>query len=124
MVNLISTLFGFQRIHNLGHYLGDHLFHQRVTSSTLQFVVEKVRGKLQSWEAKKLSLVGHVTLTQSALLSIPSYFMQSMMIPRKIWDEIECLGSPERQKKMSLVGWDSIFQPRACGGLGLTKLRD
>ncbi|KAK5824614.1 hypothetical protein PVK06_019395 [Gossypium arboreum] len=76
MVSIIGTMFGFQRVHNLDHYLG--------TSNTLLFVVEKVRGKLYSWEAKKLSLAGHVTLAQSVLLSIRSYFMQSMMIPRKI----------------------------------------
>ncbi|KAA3462709.1 reverse transcriptase [Gossypium australe] len=46
MVNTISTMFGFQRVHNLGHYLRVPLFHQRVISSTFQFAVEKVRGKL------------------------------------------------------------------------------
>ncbi|KAH1131016.1 hypothetical protein J1N35_002394 [Gossypium stocksii] len=91
IVNSISSAFGFQRVYSLGHYLGVPLFHQRVTSSTLQFVVEKVRSKLQSWEARKLSFAGHVTLAQSVLLSIPSYFMQSMMILKKIHDEIESL---------------------------------
>ncbi|KAA3460916.1 Retrovirus-related Pol polyprotein LINE-1 [Gossypium australe] len=43
MVNSISTVFEFQRVHNLSHYLGVPLFYQWVTSSTLQFVVEKVR---------------------------------------------------------------------------------
>ncbi|KAA3487383.1 LINE-1 reverse transcriptase isogeny [Gossypium australe] len=35
MVNSISIIFEFQRVHNLGHYLGVPLFHQNVTSSTL-----------------------------------------------------------------------------------------
>ncbi|MBA0784797.1 hypothetical protein Gotri_025998 [Gossypium trilobum] len=86
---MISTMFSFQRVHNLGHYLGVPLFHQRITSSTLQFVMEKVRGKLQSWEAKNLFITGRITLAQSIYLSIPSYFMQPIMIPRKIHDEIE-----------------------------------
>ncbi|KAH1063509.1 hypothetical protein J1N35_028496 [Gossypium stocksii] len=130
MVNLISTVFSFQRVHNLGHYLGVPLFHQRVTSSTMQFVVEKVHSKLQSWEARKLSFDGRITLAQSILLSIPSYFMQSMMIPRKTCDEIESLvkqfiwETSERRRKMSLVNWDTICQPKMCGGLGLRKLKD
>ncbi|MBA0733991.1 hypothetical protein Gogos_017945 [Gossypium gossypioides] len=102
VADLISFLFGFQKVQNFGHYLRIPLFHQRVTNSTMYFVVEKVCGKLQSWDAKQLSIVGCVTLKQSALLSIPSYFMQSMLIPRK----------------------DSICQPKWCGGLGLRKLRD
>ncbi|KAH1045760.1 hypothetical protein J1N35_036544 [Gossypium stocksii] len=130
MVNSISTVFGFQSVHNLGYYLGVLLFHQRVTSSTLQFVVEKVRSKLQSYEARKLSFAGRITLAQSVFLSIPSYFMQSMMIPRKTCDDIESLvkqfiwGPSKRKRKMSLVNWDTICQPKMCVGLGLRKLKD
>lgn len=75
MTDTISTLLGFQRIQKHGHYLEVPLFHQRVTNSTLQFVVEKVHEKLQSWDAKKLSIARRITLAQSVLLSIPSYFM-------------------------------------------------
>ncbi|KAK5772899.1 hypothetical protein PVK06_049201 [Gossypium arboreum] len=52
MVNMISNRFGFQQVHNLGHYLGVPLFHQRVTSSTLQFIVEKGRSKLKIGKPK------------------------------------------------------------------------
>ncbi|KAA3477068.1 endonuclease/exonuclease/phosphatase family protein [Gossypium australe] len=68
--------------------------------------------------------------SMSVLLTIPSYFMQSIMIPRKICDEIEFLvrrfiwGTSDGKKKMSLVGWDSICQPKWCGGLGMRQLRD
>ncbi|KAK5825104.1 hypothetical protein PVK06_019908 [Gossypium arboreum] len=105
VVDSISSLFGFQKVQNLGHYLGIPLFHQRVTN-------------------------GRITLAQSVLMAIPDYFMQSMMIPRSICDEIESLvkqfiwGSSEHKRKMSLVGWDSICQPKCCGGLSLWKLLD
>ncbi|MBA0580564.1 hypothetical protein Gorai_022774, partial [Gossypium raimondii] len=91
VADLISSLLGFQKVQNFGHYLRVPLFHRRVTNSTMYFVVEKVCGKLQSWDGKQLSIVGRVTLKQSVLLSIPSYFMQSMLIPRKVCDEIERL---------------------------------
>lgn len=58
----ISTMLGFQMLQNFGTYLGVPLFHRRVTNSTLRFVVEKVRSKLHSWEARQLPLVGRVTL--------------------------------------------------------------
>ncbi|KAH1092288.1 hypothetical protein J1N35_019545 [Gossypium stocksii] len=107
--NTISSLFGFQKVRDLGRYLRVPLFHQRVTDNTLNFVVEKAREKLHSWDSKKLSIAGHVTLAQLVLLTISSYFMQSMMIPRKTSDEIESLvkqfiwGSSDNKKKMSLV---------------------
>lgn len=85
----INTMLGIQRVHNLGHYLRVPLLHQRVTVTLFNLWWKKVCGKFQSWEAKNLSLAGRITLAQSVLLSIPSYFMQFMMIPRKTCDEIE-----------------------------------
>ncbi|KAH1113395.1 hypothetical protein J1N35_006773 [Gossypium stocksii] len=46
--SMLSNMIGFQKAHDLGHYLGVPLFHQRVTNNTMYFVVEKVRMKLQS----------------------------------------------------------------------------
>ncbi|KAA3469798.1 LINE-1 reverse transcriptase isogeny [Gossypium australe] len=78
-------------VHNLGTYLGVPLLHDRVTKNTLNFVVDKVRKKLQSWDARKLSFAGRITLVQSVLLSIPNYFMQSLMIPKSVCADIERL---------------------------------
>ncbi|KAH1130005.1 hypothetical protein J1N35_001383, partial [Gossypium stocksii] len=55
----ISTLLGFQRVNNLRYYLGVPLLHQRVTSSTLQFVVEKVRNPEFPTECPDHSIEAH-----------------------------------------------------------------
>ncbi|KAA3453866.1 reverse transcriptase [Gossypium australe] len=128
--NQISQLFGFQEVQNLGNYLGVPLLHDRVTKNTLNFIVDKIRRKLQSWDARKLAVAGRITLAQSVLLSIPTYFMQTMMIPKGVCDTIEKLvrqliwGGSRENSKIALVGWDTICQPRARGGLGLRKLND
>lgn len=77
---IISGMLGFKKVEDLSYNFGVPLFHERATNNTLRFVVEKVRNKLQSWEARQLSLAGKLTLAQAVLLSIPTYFMQSMMI--------------------------------------------
>lgn len=58
----LRRVLGFQTVSNLGTYLVVPLFHERVTNSLLRFVVDKVRNKLQHWDARKLSLAGRVTL--------------------------------------------------------------
>lgn len=74
----ISNFLGFHRVNNLGSYLGMPLFHERVTNSTLWFVVDKIQSKLNSWDARKFSLVGRVTLAQLVLLTILSFFLCSL----------------------------------------------
>ncbi|KAA3473179.1 reverse transcriptase [Gossypium australe] len=112
---LLHLFFVDDLVDDLGRYLGIPLFHKRVTNSTLHFVIEKVRMKLQSWDARRVILV------QSVLLVIPSYFMQSMMIPRQICDKIECLvrrfiwGTSDGKKKMSLAWLPEEIIPHIMG---------
>lgn len=80
----IGNTLGFQLTDDLGKYLGVPLFHSRVTKSTFQFVVDKVQKKLNSYDAKLLSLAGRVTLVKSTLLAISGYFMQLAMIPIRV----------------------------------------
>lgn len=117
-------------VQNLGSYLRVPPFHDKVTNSTLRFVVDRVRNKFQSREARKLSLVGRATRTQSVLLTIHSYFMQSMMILNGLCDKIEHLvrqciwGSSRGKRKMMLVSWEPICQPRSCRGFGIRRLKN
>ncbi|KAK5824504.1 hypothetical protein PVK06_019279 [Gossypium arboreum] len=81
LVRHLCDMLGFRKVHNLGLYLGVPLFHDKVIINSLKFVVEKVKLRLQRWDARKLSLADRVPLAQSILLTIPSYFMQSLRIP-------------------------------------------
>ncbi|KAH1081133.1 hypothetical protein J1N35_020894 [Gossypium stocksii] len=62
LVGRLCHTLGFHKVQNLEKYLGVPLFHNRVTNNTLHFVVDNVRSKLKSWDARKLSLVRKATL--------------------------------------------------------------
>lgn len=71
----LSSVLGFHRVHDLSMYLGVPLLHEKISNSTLHFVVDKIRNKLNRWDARKLSIAGKATLAQTVPLSIPNYFM-------------------------------------------------
>ncbi|MBA0845023.1 hypothetical protein Goarm_005853, partial [Gossypium armourianum] len=87
--NQINQLFGFQEVRNLGTYLVVPLLHERITKSTLSFIVDK-----------------SLMIPKSVSADI------ERLVRQFIW------GSTDGHPKMSLVGWSSICQPRSLGGLG------
>lgn len=56
-----------------------------------QGIIDKIRGKLASWDASKLSLGGRITLAQSVLFVILIYTMQTSLLPVSICDEVDKL---------------------------------
>ncbi|KAE8707428.1 hypothetical protein F3Y22_tig00110384pilonHSYRG00841 [Hibiscus syriacus] len=126
--NSISASFGFQEVQNLGKYLGVPLLHSRITKASYSYIVSRVRDKLTRWKEKSLSLAGRITLAKIVLSVIPSYSMQSTMLPKGICEEIERLiqgfiwGRTENRGGVPLVHWENICKPTVNGGLGLRKL--
>lgn len=55
----ISSVLEFQRVDNLGSYQNVPLFHERVTNSTLRFVVDKICSKLRNWDIRLLLEFGY-----------------------------------------------------------------
>ncbi|KAA3466548.1 putative Transposon TX1 [Gossypium australe] len=115
----IFVKMGFNRVEDLGFYLGMLLFHSRVTVITFDFVVSTVRQKLSRWEARKLPLASHITLVRFVLLVIPNYFNEiEKMAHIFIW------GVTAEKKKLALLSWKDCCCPLDNGDLGLRNLAD
>ncbi|CAN1818068.1 Putative ribonuclease H protein At1g65750 [Linum perenne] len=89
-----------------------------------------MRKKLDGWKGNSLSFAGRVTLALSVLNSIPSYAMQTAVIPvattNRIDDTIRNFiwGGSSVKTKTHLLSWDHICRSKAQGGLGLRKARE
>lgn len=122
--NDISDMSGFKLIGDLSKYLGIPLHHSRVSSSTYNFILEKVRKRLGTWKINKLSLAGRATLVKSVLNSIPIYYMQSTLLPAKVCEEIDkasrnfVWGTSNSRRRTPLVAWPKICMDKDSGGLG------
>jgi hypothetical protein len=72
--------------------------------------------------SENLSLAGRITLCKSVLMSVPLYPMQSILLPKSIFHEIEKIcrrfiwADYEGSKKVHLIKWKKICQPRLEGG--------
>lgn len=110
-------------------YLGMSLMHRRVGIGTFEFVVDKVRTRLNGWEAKNLLLAGRITLAKAVLLTIPNYFMTTVRIPISVCSEIEKLArnfiqrSTSEARKPALINWEGCCQLIDVGGLGVHSLQ-
>lgn len=74
-------------------------------------------------------LSGRATLVQSVSSTIPSYSMQTMLLPVSVCDRLDRLsrdflwGDTLEKKKIHLVKWDKVCKSKECGGLGIKKAR-
>ncbi|RVW55793.1 LINE-1 retrotransposable element ORF2 protein [Vitis vinifera] len=90
-------------------------------------VVERISRRLDGWKKAYLSLGGRITLIQSCLSHIPSYFLSLFKIPVSIASKIEKMqrdflwsGAGEG-KRDHLIRWEVVSRPREMGGLGFGK---
>ncbi|KAE8674734.1 hypothetical protein F3Y22_tig00111719pilonHSYRG00029 [Hibiscus syriacus] len=124
--SIISYL-GFQEVDHMGKYLDVSVLHSRMKVTDFDFIFDKFRGKLNGWAVRTLLLAGHVTLAKSVLSAIPTYFIQVMSFPKRVYDEIESetrrfiWGSEPSRRKISLVNWPTVCTPIDRGGLGLIR---
>ena len=92
-----------------------------------QDVIGKVQNKLQGWKAKLLSQAGRTTLISSVLQSLPLYTFSCFRIPDSVCPKLDeivrCFwwGHNVGDKKLHLINWNKIYQPRVRGGLGIKK---
>lgn len=113
---------GIKETDALGKYLGVPLISGRPSSSTYQYILEKLRAKLSGWKSKSLSLAGRITLASFVLAAVPLYTMQSTLLPASSCNDIEKLirkfiwGHSEEKKAVNLVKWNEVCQPLSHGG--------
>jgi hypothetical protein len=85
----LSNASGFGLTSDFGKYLGVPIIHARKKNALFEYIIDKVRKRLSSWKAKNLTFPGRITLTQSVLAALPTYAMQTTLLPQGVCNKIE-----------------------------------
>lgn len=91
-------------------------------------VVEKVEKRLNGWSKALLSR-GRLTLVQSVLSTLPTYYLFLFRIPASIAKRLKqsmrnlLWEGVSEGKKDHLINWEIVFQSKKKGGLGVGNLR-
>ena len=123
----ISEAFGFSLTGDLGKYLGVPLIHKRVSANGFSYVTNRLLHKLSDWKANSISLAGRITLCSSVLFTIPSYSMQTTLLPGPVCDAIDKVcrkfiwGNVDGRRKLHSCNWEKVCMPKIVGGLGFRQ---
>lgn len=94
-------------------------------------MIDKVGERLANWKRRALSFAGRSVLIKAVLQSIPTYAMQTYLLPSYVCTEIDAKirnfwwGHDEQPgHHLYLKAWTSICTPKEAGGLGFRGTRD
>lgn len=93
-------------------------------------LVDRVERRLSSITSY-LSYGGRLTMINSVLSSLPTYFMCTLKLPKKVIEHIDharrhCLWRKSRENQgrcVSLASWEKVCKPKKKGGLGVIDLK-
>ncbi|KAJ1432410.1 Reverse transcriptase-like [Sesbania bispinosa] len=99
---------------DLGRYLVCSLVAFSSYKSTYEYLVDQAHKRLASWKADSLSFVGRITLAKSVLQALPSYTMQTVLLPKGVCAKLEKICRSFCGELLGFhfqVGWKLIDSP-------------
>ncbi|GAA0163976.1 hypothetical protein LIER_19719 [Lithospermum erythrorhizon] len=100
----IMQILEVEEVASHGKYLGLPTVVGRSKIEVFASITDRVRKKLQGWQAKSLSKAGKKVLLKSAVQAIPNYAMQWFKLPLNLCHEIESMMA-ESKRKLHWVAW-------------------
>lgn len=120
----IKNSLGIEKEGGEGSYLGLPECFKGSKIALLNFIKEKLEGRLQGWYSKTLSLGAKGVLIKSVALALPIYAMFVFQLPKKLCARITSAivefwwSSGDKKRKISWVAREKLCKPKEVGGLG------
>ncbi|XP_019172459.1 PREDICTED: uncharacterized protein LOC109167843 [Ipomoea nil] len=99
----VAQVLGVVQASNFGKFLGLPSFLARNKKAAFDYIEDKIRQRIGSWNKKLLSEAGREILLKSIVQSMPTFSMSVFLLP--------------------ISAWDRLCVPKKFGGLGFKELR-
>ncbi|OMO53258.1 reverse transcriptase [Corchorus capsularis] len=115
VANAICDNLGFDRVNDIGKYLGFPISHKAPSKANYSFIVDKINQKLAGWKTRLLSHAAKTTLINSSITATAGYYMQAAAFPVSTLNDIDraarnfLWGSTNDSRKLHLINW--IWSP-------------
>ncbi|XP_062100242.1 uncharacterized protein LOC133806128 [Humulus lupulus] len=129
-VERVLDVSGYTRSNLPFRYLGIPIYSKKISAAECKSILEKMTSRVQLWSTRNLSYMGRVTLINSVLISIHSYWAQIMILPKKLLRDVEAICRAFLWKGTSdthghgLIAWENLCLSKAAGGLGFRRIHD
>lgn len=126
--NAIKNLFGVPEIKEYECYLGLPAVVGKNRRASLNYINERIWGKLQGWKEKILSQAGREVLLKTVVQAIPTFTMSCFKLPVGLCNDIEAMirkfwwGQRGERRKIHWKKWDILCLPKSKGGLSFREL--
>ncbi|GKV30099.1 hypothetical protein SLEP1_g38957 [Rubroshorea leprosula] len=126
----LCSILEFPQTENLRKYLGVPPSPRKLKKQDCNFILDKVRAKLDGWKTKFFSMAERRILASSVLASIPNFYMQSFMLSYSTLSQLDKItrdflwGFDLLKRKIHMVAWDTVTLPKSLGGLGMKSAKE
>lgn len=128
--NQICSVAGMALTEDMGSYLGVLIVHGQLRKNLFDPLLYKMDSAVAGWKTGLLSLAGHVTLVKSVIFVLPNHVMQSIPLPKFVYDEIDkkicgfIWSDQIGRRRVHMFSWDILTLPVDHGSLGIRSCRE
>ncbi|OMO51274.1 reverse transcriptase [Corchorus capsularis] len=120
----IMSYLGIQKVLDRDKYLGLPIMVGRSKTREFQFLKDRLKKRITSWNSRLFSRAGKAVMIQSVAQAIPVYLMSVFQFPKSFVQELNSLiagywwGDTMAKKKIHWKNWEAMCSSKLEGGLG------
>lgn len=105
-------------------YLGCLIGYNVTAAQETEFLLGKVRKRLNHWANRSLSFAGRTILLRHVIRAMPIYHLMAMSLNAQGFEDLECISrdflwgkNEDGEFSKALVAWDDLAHMKAEGGI-------